>query len=77
MITYAICNPDGSIISVCRCDELPDEYSQKKNIPEGGFLIDLSGQEPFDTQDILEIHNGYQADAKKKKLIKRKKTVEE
>jgi hypothetical protein len=43
------------------------------NTPEGGFFLDITGQAAFDEMDILEIHNGYQADAKRKKLVKRKK----
>jgi len=69
MVTYVICSSTGEIISVCRCDEMPDEIESELNTPEGGFIIDLTGQEPFDTLEALEIHNGYQADTKKKKLI--------
>ncbi|MCL1872569.1 MAG: hypothetical protein FWF85_00445 [Clostridiales bacterium] len=69
MVTYVICNSAGEIITVCRCEELPNEIEREFNIPEGGFIIDLTGQKPFETLEVLEIHNGYQADAKKKKLI--------
>lgn len=72
MVTYVICNSAGEIITVCRCDEMPDEMERELNTPEGGFIIDLTGQKSFDTLEVLEIHNGYQADAKKQKLIKRK-----
>jgi len=70
MITFTICNPDGTIITVGRREELPGDIEIEMNTPEGGFMIDLTGQEPFDTMDILDIHNGYKADAKKKKLVK-------
>ena len=70
MITFVICNPDGTIVIVGRREELPSELELEMNTPEGGFMIDLTGQEPFDTMDILDIHNGYKSDAKKKKLIK-------
>lgn len=70
MLTYAICYSDGTINSVYRSDVLPGEFEMKMSIPEGGFLIDLTGQEPFDTLDILDIHNGFVADPQKKMLIK-------
>ena len=70
MVTYVVCNQDNSIDSVRRCDELPDELLLGMIIPEGGFLIDLTGQGDFDSMDVLDIHNGYKADTKKKKLIK-------
>ena len=71
MFTYAICSPDGSIYSVGRGEELPNEIEREMNIPAGGFLIDLTGQEDFDNMNILDIHNSYQADTEKKSLVKR------
>ena len=70
MVTYAICSSDGSIYSVGRGEDLPNEMEREMNIPAGGFLIDLTGQEDFDNMNILEIHNNYKADAEKKKLVK-------
>ena len=70
MVTYAICSLNGTISSVGRREELPLDEELEMNTPEGGFMLDLTGQEPFDTLDILEIHSGYKADVKKKKLIK-------
>ena len=70
MITYAICNADGSIQSVGRGDEPPNEMEREMNIPSGGFLIDLSGQEDFDAMNILDIHKNYKADTENKKLVK-------
>ncbi|MDR2712533.1 MAG: hypothetical protein LBB91_05405 [Clostridiales bacterium] len=77
MFTYVYCRSDGEILSVNCCDELPGELERDLNTPEGGFFIDLTGQKPFDTLDVGEIHNGYQADAKKQKLIKRKEAKQE
>ena len=70
MITWVICNPDGSIYSVRQEDKIPEGDELALVLPEGCFYIDITGQEPFDSMDILDIHNGYKADAKKKKLIK-------
>jgi hypothetical protein len=70
MFTYAICSSDGSIHSVGRSEELPNEREREMNIPAGGFLIDLTGQENFDTVSILDIHKNYLADTKKLKLVK-------
>lgn len=73
MITCVICGSDGSIISVRRGGELPDEFELQMNTPEGGFFINLTGQEPFDTMDLLDIHNGYKVNPKTKKLVKTQK----
>jgi len=70
MLTLVFFSADGSIYSVRRCEELPDESELSLLIPEEGFYIDVTGQKPFDETDILDIHNGYKADAKKKKLVK-------
>jgi len=75
MITYVICEADGTIHSVSRLEEIPDEAAMKAMIPEGGFFIDLSGQEEFEAMDIIDIHEKFQADARKKKVIKRRKKV--
>ena len=72
MFTYALFNADGSVHSVGRSEELPDAKHLEINTPEGGFFLDLTGQGDFDSMDILDIHNHYQADAKKAKLVKRK-----
>jgi hypothetical protein len=74
VLTYVFCKSNGEILSVGRSEDLPNERELEINIPEGGFFLDITGQSPFDDMDILDIHNGYQADAKKKKLIKRKQT---
>jgi len=70
MVTYAICGSDGSIHAVGRGEELPNAMEREMNIPAGGFLIDLTGQEDFDTINILDIHKNYKADAEKKTLVK-------
>ena len=70
MATYACCGPDGTIHCVGRREELPDEINVQMNIPEGGFFLDITGQGDFDAMDILDIHNNYKADVKKKKLVK-------
>jgi hypothetical protein len=71
--TYVICGPDRAIQIVGRNEELPDADVLEMNIPEGGFCLDITEQGDFDTMDIMEISNNYQADSRKKKLIKRKK----
>jgi len=70
MKILVFCNPDGSIYSVRHTEKSPDETELAFYIPEGGFFIDLTGQKPFETMDILDIHNGYKADSNKKKLVK-------
>ena len=56
MLTYVLCNADGSIHSVGRNDVLPDELNLELNMPEGGFMLELTGQGDFDSMDILDIH---------------------
>ena len=70
MFTYVIYNSDGSTHSVRRSKEQPKEFEIEAVTPEGGFFIDLTGQESFDTMDLLEIHEGYRADPETKRLIK-------
>jgi len=72
MITYAYCYPDGDIYSVRREEKTPEDPTILKMIlPEGSFLIDLTGKESFDILDILEIHTNYKADTSKQKLIRK------
>ena len=70
MEIYVICNADGSIYSVRSGEGLPPISAMESVTPEGGFVIDLTGQESFDNMDIVEIHEGYKADKSKKKLVK-------
>ena len=71
MFTYAICSIDGAIVSIGRCGYLPDMKDREMNTPEGGIFLDLTGQEDFDSMEILEIHENYKADIQKKKLVKK------
>jgi len=72
MVTYALCNPDGDICSVRREEKLPENPTILKMIlPEGGFLLDLTEEESFDSLALLEIHNNYKADTNKQTLIKK------
>jgi hypothetical protein len=73
MKTIVIFEPDGSIHSVRRGEDSPDEVELAFYIPDGGFYIDISGQELFDEMDIVDIHNGYEADSKRKMLVKKAK----
>jgi len=75
VLTYAFFKADGEVFLVGRGEELPNEIDIEMNTPEGGFFLNITGQKPFDDMDILDIHNGYQLDVKKKKLIKRKDAV--
>ena len=70
MVTYALCDQDGFIISVRREDTMPKEEEIKLYLPDNGFYIDLTGKESFDTMDLIDITDGYKADSKKKKLVK-------
>ena len=70
MITWVICNPDGSIYSIRKEETMPEGEELEFIVPEGCFYIDITGQETFANMDILDIHNNYKADSKKKKLIK-------
>ncbi|NLT58001.1 MAG: hypothetical protein GXX99_03465 [Clostridiales bacterium] len=72
MFTHVLCSKDGTIFSVGRGEALPSESEVDINVPEGGFLIDLTDQAPFDTLDLLDIHNGYKANPRTKKLVKLK-----
>jgi len=73
MVTYVICESDGSIRSVRRTAELPSAEEKKLILPEGGYVIDLTGQEGFEEMDIMDIHVHYQAGANKKRVVKRRK----
>ena len=73
MITYVICEADGTIHSVSRLEEMPEAAEMETMIPEGGFFIDISGQEEYEEMDILDIHNKFQAGATRKRLVKRSK----
>ncbi|MCL1848302.1 MAG: hypothetical protein FWF83_01315 [Clostridiales bacterium] len=73
MVTYVICEADGTIHSVSRQTNLPDEETMETMLPEGGYVIDLTGQEEFEEMDILEIHEHFMASATKKRLVKRRK----
>jgi len=70
MSTYIVCTADGTILITERGETLPPELVIQENVPEGGFYIDLTGQEPFDTMDIMDINTNYKVDPKKKKLVK-------
>ena len=70
MITYVICRADGAIVTVMRGDEAPNEMDLEMNTPEDGFAFDATGQDDFDSMDILDIHDNYRGDAEKKILIK-------
>ena len=72
LVTYAFFNPDGSIDTVWRGIDQPGDKDLEMNTPKDGFFLDLTGQEDLDTRDALDIHIHYAADAKKKKLIRRK-----
>ena len=71
MATYVICDADGAIYSVGRIEELPTAEELAVNTPDGGFVLDLTGQDDFEAMEILDIHNGYKSNAKKTKLIKK------
>ena len=71
MSTYVICDSDGLILSIERSEMKMDETVVQSNVPDGGFFIDLTGQKPFESMDIVDIHLGYKADVKKKKLVKK------
>ena len=71
MFTYVVCNSDGVIHSVSRQDDSQDDSTCSFGIPEGGFVIDISGQKEFAEMQIIDIHNNYTVDVKTKKLVKR------
>ena len=73
MVTFVICEADGSIHSVSRQTNLPDEETMETMLPEGGYVIDLTEQEEFEAMDIMDIQEHYMAGANKKRVVKRRK----
>ena len=72
MGTYVLCSSEGSIYTVLRGGEPPSESDIAANVPDGGFLIDVTEEGDFDSMELIDIYENYKAGAKKDKLVKRK-----
>ena len=72
MRIFVIYNPKGEILSVSKVDTMPEELEQPFGTEsEDELVLEVPVKKELLELDIIQFHEKYKVDSKKKKLIKK------
>ncbi len=61
----------GQILSVWKLDQLPEGEDQPfSNLADGESVVEVPDEGAIQKLELMQIHEGYRVDPKKKKLVK-------